>query len=69
MTMKKCKAEPCDSRKMTNGKVSLMVGVHVDDTSGENNVCDKFYNKLNERFPVNYQLELKMYTGCAFERV
>ena len=31
MRMEQCKAEPCIFRKMVNDKVSLMVGVHVDD--------------------------------------
>ena len=31
MRMGQCKAEPCIFRKMVNDKVSLMVGVHVDD--------------------------------------
>ena len=65
-----CKAEPCVFRLMVKDKVSLMVGVHVDDiiVSGGKNACDKFFAKLNERFPVKTQGELKMYTGCAFVR-
>ena len=31
MELEQCKAEPCIFRQMINGKVVLMVGVHVDD--------------------------------------
>ena len=57
-------------RKIVNDKVLLMVGVHVDDfvVSGESDFCDEFFGELKERFPVKHQAELKMYTGCAFER-
>ena len=70
MGMEKCKVEPCIFRKMVNGKVSLMVGVHVDDIilSGEKDVCDVFFNDLKVCFPVKHQGGLKMYTGCAFKR-
>ena len=62
--------EPCIFRKMINNKVSLMVGVHADDiiVSGEQDMCDKFFDQLRQRFPVKNLGELKMYTGCAFER-
>ena len=47
-----------------------MVGVHVDDilVSGEQVLCDEFFSQLKQRFPVKNLGELKMYTGCAFER-
>ena len=65
--MEQCKAEPCVFRK---NEVSLMVGVHVDDiiVSGEQDLCDEFLSQLKQRFPVKNLGELKMYTGCAFER-
>ena len=68
--LEQCKAEPCVFRLMMKDEVSLMVGVHVDDiiVFGGKNACDKFFVKLNERFPVKSQGELKMYTGCAFVR-
>ena len=39
-----CKAEPRIFRKMVNDKVSLMIGVHVDDiiVSGEQDMRDEF---------------------------
>ena len=47
-----------------------MVGVHVDDiiVSGEEDLGDEFFSQLKQRFPVKTLGELKMYTGCAFER-
>ena len=68
--MEQCKAEPCVFRKIIKNEVSLMVGVHVDDiiVSGEKYLCDEFFSQLKQRFPVKTLGELKMYTGCAFER-
>ena len=53
MRMEQCKAEPCIFRKMINNKVSLMVGAYVDDiiVSGEQDMCDKFFDQLRQRFP------------------
>ena len=70
MRMGQCKAEPCIFRKMVNDKVSLMVGVHVDDiiVSEEQDMCDEFFDQLRQRFPVKNLGELKIYTGCTFER-
>ena len=68
--MEQCKAEPCVFRKIIKNEVSLMDGVPVDDiiVSGEQVLCDEFFSQLKRRFPVKYLGELKMYTGCAFER-
>ena len=68
--MEQCKAEPCVFCKIIKNEVSLMVGVHVDDiiVSGEKDLCDEFFSQLKQRFPVKTLGELKMYTGCAFER-
>ncbi|CAM9864367.1 unnamed protein product, partial [Ascophyllum nodosum] len=68
--MEQCKAEPCVVRKIIKNEVSLMVGVHVNDiiVSGEQDLCDEFFSQLKQRFPVKNLGELKMYTGCAFER-
>ena len=68
--MEQCKAEACVFSKIIKNKVSLMVGVHVDDiiVSGEQVLCDEFFSQLKQRFPVKNLGKLKMYTGCAFER-
>ena len=65
-----CQAEPYVFRKIIKNEVSLMVGVHVNDiiVSGEQLLCDEFFSQLKQRFPVKNLGELKMYTGCAFER-
>ena len=68
--MEQCKAEPCVFRNIIKNEVSLMVGVHVDDiiVSGEQDLCDEFISQLKQQFPVKNLGELKVYTGCAFER-
>ena len=47
-----------------------MVGVHVNDirVSGEQDMFDEFFDQHKQRFPVKTLGELKMYTGCAYER-
>ena len=68
--LEQCKAETYVCRKIIKNEVSLMVGVHVDDiiVSGEQDLCDEFFGQLKQHFPVKSLGELKMYTGCAFER-
>ena len=58
------------SRKINKNEMSLMVGVLANDiiVSGEQDTCDEFFGQLKQRFPVKTLGELKMYTGCAFER-
>ena len=49
----------------------MMVGVlHVDDIimPGEQDMFDEFFGQLKQCFPVEKLGELKMYTGCVFER-
>ena len=48
---------------MTENEVSLIFGVHVDViiVAGEN-VCEKFFVKIKERFLVKNQGGLMMYT-------
>ena len=31
-------------------------------------LCDEFFSQLKQRFPAKNLRELRMYTGCAFER-
>ena len=70
MGLEQCKVEPCVFRRIANEKVELMDGVHVDDiiVCGEKDACNKFLKQLRQRFPIKYQGELRMYTGCAFVR-
>ena len=68
--MEQCKAELYVFRKIIKNETSLMVGVHVYDiiVSGAKDICDELFGQLKQRFPVKNLGELKMYTGCAFER-
>ena len=56
MTMELYKLEPCGFLTMANDKVSLMVGVHVDDiiASGESDVGHELFSELKQRFPVKH---------------
>ena len=59
------------SRLKVEDNVSMMVGVYADNiiVSGGKNACEKPFAHLKERFHIKKkQGELKMYTGCAFER-
>ena len=48
--LEQCRAESCVFRLMIKDKVSLMVGVHVDNiiVSGGKNACEKFFAQLKE---------------------
>ena len=48
MGLEQCKAEPCVFRRLIDGRVALMVGVHVDDiiVSGKQDDCSKFLEEL-----------------------
>ena len=54
MGLEQCKVEPCVSRRLIDGRVVLMVGVHFDDiiVSGKKDDCNKFLEELRQRFPV-----------------
>lgn len=68
MVMNHCKVEPSIFCTMINGQVSLMVDVRVDDiiVSGEK---PAFFDELKKSFPVKHQGQMKLYIGCAFERI
>lgn len=54
--------------RLVDGRVALMVRVHVDDiiVGGEKDACNKFLEKLRQGFPVKTEGKLCMYTGCGF---
>ena len=56
MMMGHCKLEPGIFLTMANDKVSLMVGVHVDDiiVSRESDVGHDLFSELKQRFPVKH---------------
>ena len=69
--MEQSKADPCMSRKVVDGEVTLIVCVHVDDlavTAKDKGTCDAFYSQLKEEIPVTDMGDLSWYLGCAFER-
>ena len=48
MGLEQCKAESCVFHRLIDGRVVLMVGVHVDDiiVSGKKDDCMKFLEEL-----------------------
>ena len=53
-----------------DGKVELIVAVHVDDIviAGSDETCRDFHAALVKNFPTSNLRELTWYTGCAFKR-
>ena len=66
--MGQCRADPCVYRKIVEGVVKLILGVHVDDilVSGEKEACDEPHHTLNENFPTENLEELNGQTGVRF---
>lgn len=65
-----CSADACVFRLIEDGKIVMMLVVHVDDifAVGEKERCDKFGRDLNEMVPVKNLGELRWYSGCFYER-
>ena len=55
---------------VVDGKVELIMAVHVDDIviAGSDEACRGFHAALNTKIPTNNLGELTWYTGCAFKR-
>ena len=53
-----------------DGKVELIVAVHVDDIviAGSDETCEDFHTALVSKIPTNNLGELTWYTRCAFKR-
>ena len=68
--MEQCRADPCVFRMVVDGKVELIMAVHVDDIviAGSDKACRDFYAALNTKLPTNNLGELTWYTSCAFRR-
>ena len=67
--MEQCKTDPCVFRLIREGKVVLILNVHVDDMAvgGPEDEIDKLLVVLNEDFTTTNDLgELSFFTGCAF---
>ena len=65
-----CKADPCIFRKIVDGVVVMIVGVHVDDllVGGSEEDCESLLVSLNKKFPTNDLGECTSYDGCGIER-
>ncbi|CAB1101428.1 unnamed protein product [Ectocarpus sp. CCAP 1310/34] len=67
---KQCMADACVFGLIEDGCVVLILVVHVADifAVGERERCDKFGADLNKSVPVKNLGELKLYSGCFYER-
>ena len=65
-----CAADACVFRLIENGKVTLIVIVHVDDIfcAGVKSRCARFGADLNQYVPISNLGELRWYAGCRFSR-
>ena len=68
--IEQCRTDPCVSRMVVDGKVELIMAVHVDDIviAGSDETCKDFHAALTTKFSTNYLVELTWYTGCALKR-
>ena len=68
--MEQCRTDPCGFRIVVNGKVELIMAVHVDDIAitGSDGACRDFHAALVTKFTTNNLGELTWYTGRAFTR-
>eukprot|EP00904_Undaria_pinnatifida_P014208 jgi/Undpi1/9918/HiC_scaffold_28.g12372.m1 len=68
--MEQSRIDHCVFRMVADGKVELIMAVHVDDIviAGSDEACRDFHAALNTKFPTNNLGELTWYTGCAFKR-
>ena len=65
-----CKADPCIFRKVVDGVVVMIVGVHVDNllVAGWEEGCESLLASFNKKFPTNDLGECTWYDGCGIER-
>jgi len=70
LSFEQCLADPCVFRLIEEGKVVLLLVVHVDDifAVGEQARCDQFKEDLNKLVPVKNLGDLTWYSGCYYER-
>ena len=68
--MEQSRTDLCVFRMVVDGKVELIMVVHVDDIviEGSGEACRDLHAALNTKFPTNNLGELTWYTGCAFNR-
>ena len=65
--MEQCKTDPCVFRKFRDGKVVMILTVHVDDMAVAGTVYEvrQLHEVLNEDFTTNDLAELSLFTGCV----
>ena len=70
VVFQKSRTDPCAFCMVVDGKVELVMTVHVDDIviAGSDEACRDFHAALNTKFPTNNLGELTWYTGCASKR-
>ena len=66
--MEQCRIDTCVYRMVVDGKVELIMAVHVDDTviAGSDETCRDVHAALTTKFPTNNLGELTWYTDRAF---
>ena len=67
--MEQCRSDPCVFHMVVDGKVELIMAVHVNDIvfAGSDEACRHFHAALATKSPMNNLSEPIWYTGCAFE--
>ena len=68
--MEQSRTDPCVCCMVVDGKVELIMAVHVDDIviAGSDEACRDFHAAFCTNFPTNNLGESTWYTGCAFRR-
>ena len=69
MDLEECKVDSCVFRRLVNGRVALMVRVHVDDiiVAGKKNTLNKFFEELRQRFSVKTEGNLACTLAVLFQ--
>ena len=68
--MEKYRTDPCVFRMVVDGKVELIMAVHVDGImiAGSDEARRDFHAALNTKFHTKDLGELTWYSGCALKR-
>ena len=68
--MEQCRSDPCVFRMVVDGKVELIMAVHVDDivVTGLDEACRDFHAASNAKCTTNNLGKLIWCNGCAFKR-
>ena len=68
--MEQCKTDPCVFRKIRDGKLVMILAVHVDDIAiaGVPDEIEKLEKVLNQDFTTTNLGLLNLFTGCVVEQ-